>query len=57
MQIYRQLRGAGFQVDIDTAPGDTFNKKIRNAQLAQYNYILGNYIYMQVEKGPKVQVI
>lgn len=28
-------------VDADTSSGDTFNKKIRNAQLAQYNYILG----------------
>ena len=28
-------------VDVDHAPGDSFNKKIRNAQLAQYNYILG----------------
>ena len=28
-------------VDVDFSPGDTFNKKIRNAQLEQYNYILG----------------
>ena len=28
-------------VEIDLAPGDTFNKKIRNAQLGQWNYILG----------------
>lgn len=28
-------------VDVDNSAGDTFNKKIRNAQLAQYNYILG----------------
>ena len=28
-------------VDLDLAPGDTMNKKIRNAQLNQYNYILG----------------
>lgn len=31
-------------VDMDLSPGDSFNKKIRNAQLAQYNYILGMYI-------------
>ncbi len=30
-------------VDTDLAAGDTFNKKIRNAQLAQYNYILGKF--------------
>ena len=28
-------------VDIDLDPGCTLNKKIRNAQLAQYNFILG----------------
>lgn len=27
--------------DIDLDPGCTLNKKIRNAQLAQYNFILG----------------
>ncbi|PSN51228.1 Threonine--tRNA ligase [Blattella germanica] len=26
--------------DVDVDPGDTMNKKIRNAQLAQYNFIL-----------------
>ncbi|XP_064390346.1 threonine--tRNA ligase 1, cytoplasmic-like [Halichondria panicea] len=39
-EVYQRLHADGFQVDIDTAPGDTFNKKIRNAQLAQYNYLL-----------------
>ena len=28
-------------METDLAPGDTFNKKIRNAQLGQWNYILG----------------
>lgn len=28
-------------VDIEVDPGCTLNKKIRNAQLAQYNFILG----------------
>lgn len=28
-------------VDVDVDPGCTLNKKIRNAQLAQYNFILG----------------
>jgi len=27
--------------DVDTAPGDSFNKKIRNAQLYHYNFIMG----------------
>lgn len=29
--------------DVDLDPGCTLNKKIRNAQLAQYNFILGEY--------------
>ena len=32
--------------DVDLAPGDTFNKKIRNAQLDQYNYILGRHLLL-----------
>ena len=32
---------AGLMADVDLAPGDMFNKKIRNAQLSQYNYIFG----------------
>lgn len=30
--------------DVDVDPGCTLNKKIRNAQLAQYNFILGNVL-------------
>lgn len=30
----------GFMADVDLDPGCTLNKKIRNAQLAQYNFIL-----------------
>ena len=33
-------------METDLAPGDTFNKKIRNAQLGQWNYILGWYIHI-----------
>lgn len=35
-----KLHAAGFMVEADTDDGDTMNKKIRNAQLAQYNFIL-----------------
>lgn len=34
------LYDAGFICEVDTDLGDTMNKKIRNAQLAQYNFIL-----------------
>nr|XP_045584755.1 threonine--tRNA ligase 1, cytoplasmic-like isoform X1 [Procambarus clarkii]XP_045584756.1 threonine--tRNA ligase 1, cytoplasmic-like isoform X1 [Procambarus clarkii] len=37
--VCKQLHDAGFQADYDTDPGDTMNKKIRNAQLEQYNFI------------------
>lgn len=36
-----KLFNAGFMVEVDTDAGDTMNKKIRNAQLAQFNFILG----------------
>lgn len=36
-----QLYEAGFICEVDDDSGDTMNKKIRNAQLAQYNFILG----------------
>lgn len=36
-----KLFKAGFMVEVDVDAGDTMNKKIRNAQLAQFNFILG----------------
>ncbi|KAL0278422.1 UNVERIFIED_CONTAM: hypothetical protein PYX00_000249 [Menopon gallinae] len=39
-KVKEKLTGAGFNCDMDLDPGDTLNKKIRNAQLAQYNFIL-----------------
>lgn len=40
-QRIRQLfRDAKFMVDIDVDPGCTLNRKVRNAQLTQYNFIL-----------------
>uniref|UniRef100_A0A3Q2Q210 threonine--tRNA ligase n=1 Tax=Fundulus heteroclitus TaxID=8078 RepID=A0A3Q2Q210_FUNHE len=38
-QVVEQFHEAGFMVDLDDDPGTTLNKKIRSAQLAQYNYI------------------
>jgi len=32
---------AGYLTDVDLDHGTTLNKKIRNAQLAQYNFIFG----------------
>jgi threonyl-tRNA synthetase len=39
-ELHQTIHDAGFRVETDLAPGDTFNKKIRNAQLSQWNYIL-----------------
>ncbi|CAH1164249.1 unnamed protein product [Phaedon cochleariae] len=38
--VKNRLFEAGFMAEMDIDAGDTMNKKIRNAQLAQFNYIL-----------------
>uniref|UniRef100_A0A4W6FRT0 threonine--tRNA ligase n=1 Tax=Lates calcarifer TaxID=8187 RepID=A0A4W6FRT0_LATCA len=38
-QVVQQFREAGFMADWNDDQGATLNKKIRSAQLAQYNYI------------------
>lgn len=40
-QVKEQLWSAGFMAEVDIDDSDTMNKKIRNAQLAQFNFILG----------------
>merc|ERR1712226_920256 len=37
--IRDRLKSNGFCADVDTDDGNSFNKKVRNAQLAQYNFI------------------
>ncbi|CAO2592330.1 Threonine--tRNA ligase 1, cytoplasmic, partial [Lemmus lemmus] len=39
-KVRQQFHDAKFMADTDLDPGCTLNKKIRNAQLAQYNFIL-----------------
>ncbi|XP_060522679.1 threonine--tRNA ligase 1, cytoplasmic isoform X2 [Cylas formicarius] len=39
-EVRVQLHDAGFMAEVDTDAGDTLNKKIRNGQLAQFNFIL-----------------
>ncbi|KAK7934379.1 hypothetical protein WMY93_005275 [Mugilogobius chulae] len=39
-KVRQEFHNAGFMSDVDLDPGCTMNKKIRNAQLAQYNFIL-----------------
>jgi threonyl-tRNA synthetase len=40
-EVQQRIRAAGFCCDFDTDDGTTMNKKVRNAQMAQYNFILG----------------
>ncbi|CAG0904674.1 unnamed protein product [Darwinula stevensoni] len=40
LQVKKEIWDAGFQCEVDIDPGDTLNKKIRNAQLSQCNFIL-----------------
>lgn len=44
-QVREQFTEAGFMADADLDAGCLLNKKIRNAQLAQYNFILGEITY------------
>jgi len=39
-EVQDTLKKAGYCCDADTDDGNTMNKKVRNAQIAQYNYIL-----------------
>lgn len=38
--VAQQLYELGYMAESDTDDGDTMNKKIRNAQLGHYNFIL-----------------
>uniref|UniRef100_V9KGJ3 threonine--tRNA ligase n=1 Tax=Callorhinchus milii TaxID=7868 RepID=V9KGJ3_CALMI len=39
-KVRQQFHDSGLMTDVDLDQGSTLNKKIRNAQLAQYNFIL-----------------
>lgn len=41
VKVVQQFHEAGFMADLNDDEGATLNKKIRSAQLAQYNYIFG----------------
>lgn len=40
-KVVQEFRHAGFMVDLNSDQSATLNKKIRSAQLSQYNYIFG----------------
>ena len=39
-----QLKSEGYMCEADLDNSNTMNKKVRNAQLAQYNFIFGKYL-------------
>ena len=44
-EVRDTLHDAGYCSDVDVDDGNTMNKKVRNAQIAQYNYILGEPLF------------
>lgn len=52
-QVCKQFTEAGFMADADLDSSCLLNKKIRNAQLAQYNFILGEKLkyYLTSDSG------
>ena len=45
-EVASTLRAAGFCCEADTDDGNTMNKKVRNAQIAQYNFIFGKSVFL-----------
>ena len=43
-EVKNTIYKAGFCCEVDVDAGDTMNKKIRNAQLAQFNFIFGKVV-------------
>jgi threonyl-tRNA synthetase len=39
-EVYERVYASGFEVEFDEDSPDTLNKRIRNAQLEQFNFIL-----------------
>jgi threonyl-tRNA synthetase len=44
-EVGQYLSDMGLYVDVDTSP-ETLGKKIRNGEIAQYNFILGKCIVL-----------
>ena len=50
-EIRDKLQADGYCTDVDVDDGNTMNKKVRNAQVAQYNFILGRLIHYLSSSG------
>ena len=43
------LKAEGYMIDVNVDNSDTMNKKVRNAQIAQYNFIFGeSHAFLEV---------
>ena len=40
-KVQKMLKAEGYMIDVNVDNSDTMNKKVRNAQIAQYNFIFG----------------
>ena len=45
LKVQQILKTEGYLCDVDVDNSNTMNKKVRNAQLAQYNFIFGKLIF------------
>uniref|UniRef100_A0A668TFQ8 threonine--tRNA ligase n=1 Tax=Oreochromis aureus TaxID=47969 RepID=A0A668TFQ8_OREAU len=55
-KVKQEFHSSGLMTDVDLDPGCTLNKKIRNAQLAQYNFILDCCCQKKKRSSTKLQV-
>ena len=56
-EVRDKLRNSGFCVDVDVDDGNTMNKKVRNAQIAQYNFIFGKLQIVEIFTDKNENVI
>ena len=47
-QVSKEIQQSDFMVEVNLDHGETLNKKIRNAQLAQFNFILGKKLMLVI---------
>ena len=48
-EVVNVMKTGGFCVEADVDNGNTMNKKVRNAQLAQFNFIFGElYVILDI---------
>jgi len=46
--VQKKLQSAGFCAEFDNDDSNTMNKKVRNAQIAQFNFIFGEVFFVEL---------